>query len=97
MSKELQYSKPYKDWLNDIKLKIRVSRMKVALAANTELILFYWELYNNDLIVQRSVGQIPWRHNVLIVSKTISIEEALFYISKTVKNGWSSDVLANLT
>lgn len=143
MSKELQYLKSYKDWLNDIKLKIRVSRMKVALAANAELILFYWELgkdisekliqtswgsnvldvlakdlktefpestgfsrsnlynclkfysfYKNDLIVQRSVGQIPWRHNVLIVSKASSIEEALFYISKTLENGWSSDVLA---
>ena len=143
MSKELQYLKSYKDWLNDIKLKIRVSRMKVALAANAELILFYWELgkdisekliqtswgsnvldvlakdlktefpestgfsrsnlynclkfysfYKNDIIVQRSVGQIPWRHNVLIVSKASSIEEALFYISKTLENGWSSDVLA---
>ena len=56
--------------------------------------LKFYSFYKNDLIVQRSVGQIPWRHNVLIVSKASSIEEALFYISKTLENGWSSDVLA---
>lgn len=31
---------------------------------------------------------------MLIVSKTKSVQEALFYIKKSVENGWSSDVLA---
>ena len=34
----------YKDWLLDIKSKVRGSQVKAALAANAELILFYWEL-----------------------------------------------------
>ncbi len=34
----------YKDWLSDIKSKVRGSQVKAALAANAELILFYWEL-----------------------------------------------------
>jgi predicted nuclease of restriction endonuclease-like (RecB) superfamily len=162
MINNLQYTALYKDWLNEIKSKIRTARMKVALAANAELTLFYLDLgkeisekltqttwgnkvleilakdlkeefpesagfsrtnlysclkfysfYLTDSIVQRSVeqlnpedmsfdlefvqryvGQIPWRHNILIVSKTRSVQEALFYIAQTVENGWSSDVLA---
>ena len=34
----------YKDWLKDVKERIRTSRMKIALAANAELIYFYWEM-----------------------------------------------------
>jgi predicted nuclease of restriction endonuclease-like (RecB) superfamily len=162
MSEDLQYTLLYKNWLDEIKLKIHTSRTKIALVANVELTLFYWELgktivekqketewgnkilevlakdlksefpdstgfsrsnlynclqfytfYSDSLIVQRSVGQlenavnsfdlefvqrsvaqIPWRHNVRIVSKASSVSEALFYINKTIENGWSSDVLA---
>lgn len=36
--------------------------------------------------VQQLVGQIPWGHNVLIITKAESIEEAIFYINKTVEN-----------
>ncbi len=45
--------------------------------------------------VQQLVGQIPWGQNVLIVSKSNSIEEAIFYINKTVENNWSRTVLAH--
>jgi len=45
--------------------------------------------------VQQLVGQIPWGHNVLIISKAKSIEEAIFYINKTVENNWSRTVLAH--
>ena len=158
----LEYTHDYNTWLTEIKSKIRSARLKVVLAANTELILFYFDLgkdiagkmkqnvwgnkvlevlskdlkdefpdatgfsrtnlynclkfysfYAESLIVQRSIGQIentensvdvdfvqrsigqiPWRHNVLIITKTKSIEEALFYIEQTIENGWSMDVLA---
>jgi predicted nuclease of restriction endonuclease-like (RecB) superfamily len=43
--------------------------------------------------VQQLVGQIPWGHNVLIITKTENIEEAVFYINKTVENNWSRAVL----
>ena len=32
--------------------------------------------------VQQLVGQIPWGHNTLIVSKSNSVEEAIFYCQK---------------
>jgi predicted nuclease of restriction endonuclease-like (RecB) superfamily len=34
----------YSDWLKDVKERIRVARIKVALAANSELLAFYWDL-----------------------------------------------------
>ena len=43
--------------------------------------------------VQQLVGQIPWGHNVLIITKTDNIKEAIFYINKTIENNWSRAVL----
>ncbi|MBR4902540.1 MAG: DUF1016 family protein, partial [Victivallales bacterium] len=39
---------------------------------------------------------IPWRHHVEIFTHAQSVEEAQFYISKTLENGWSRNVLANM-
>jgi len=44
-------------------------------------------------IGQQLVVQIPWGHNILIFSKSKVIKEALFYIQKTIENGWSRNIL----
>jgi predicted nuclease of restriction endonuclease-like (RecB) superfamily len=36
---------------------------------------------------------IPWRHQVVIISKTKSYDEALFYMQQTIQNNWSRNVL----
>ena len=36
---------------------------------------------------------VPWGHHVLIVQHSESVEEALFYVSYTIKEGISRDVL----
>jgi predicted nuclease of restriction endonuclease-like (RecB) superfamily len=41
------------------------------------------------------LGEIPWRHHVEIISKCKTVKEALFYIQKTVENGWSRAMLIN--
>ena len=41
-------------------------------------------------------ASVPWRHHVEIFTHSKSLEEALFYISKTVENGWSRNVLINM-
>lgn len=43
--------------------------------------------------VQQLVGQIPWGHNVVIISKSETLEEALYYCSKTLENNWSRSIL----
>jgi predicted nuclease of restriction endonuclease-like (RecB) superfamily len=41
------------------------------------------------------VFQIPWGHHILLFTKCKSVHEALFYVQKTIKNGWSRAVLMN--
>ena len=59
---------------------------------------------NKENIILHQVGeeldshpifQIPWRHHVEIFTKCKSIHEALFYVQKTIDNGWSRAVLMN--
>jgi predicted nuclease of restriction endonuclease-like (RecB) superfamily len=38
---------------------------------------------------------IPWGHQKLLIDKCKSATEALFYVQKTIKNGWSRAVLMN--
>lgn len=43
--------------------------------------------------MQQLVAQIPWGHNILIFSKSKTIEKSVFYLSETVENNWSRSVL----
>ena len=38
---------------------------------------------------------IPWGHQKYLIDKCKSVHEALFYIQKTIKNGWSRAMLMN--
>lgn len=57
----------------------------------------WFEFYSQSEIdiekIQQLVGQIPWGHNVVIISKSKNIEEAVFYSTKTIENNWSRSVL----
>jgi predicted nuclease of restriction endonuclease-like (RecB) superfamily len=41
------------------------------------------------------IFQIPWRHHIEIFAKCKSVPEALFYVKKTIENGWSRAVLVH--
>ena len=170
----------YKQWLFELKSKIRSSQIKAAVAVNAALIDFYWELgkmiaekqetatWGNKLIEQLSLDlkeefpsmtgfsstnlkycrsfykfyknsivqqavaqlkntndpfgqqavaqlqnipivksqqavdqlnaelltQIPWGHHIYIFTKSENVEQAQFYIQKTIENAWSRDTLA---
>ena len=54
----------------------------------------FYNFYKNDFEkVQQLVAQIPWGHNVLIISKLQNINEAVFYLNETLENNWSRDIL----
>ena len=38
-------------------------------------------------------GFVPWGHHIEIVTKCKTIEEALFYVRKTIEESWSRSVL----
>ena len=52
----------------------------------------FFQFYSAS-IWQQPVAKIPWGHNILIFSKSKDVEEALFYVSQTIENGWSRDTL----
>jgi len=66
---------------------------------NLEEIRRWYKFYSSATpIAQQAVAQlvqIPWGHNLVIASKCQSIEEALFYVDKTIQNGWSRNVLVH--
>lgn len=156
MKSNLVFDKAYKDWLADIKARVRNAQIKAAVKVNTELLDLYWWLggdivekqkkskwgdgllprlskdlmaefsdmkgfslsnlkyikqwflfYNQSaaigqqavgLIAQQVVAQItriPWGHNIAIISKCRSVEEALFYVQKTAVHNWSRSVLVH--
>ena len=169
----------YRQWLIDLKTRIRQSQIKAAIRVNTELLRLYWGL-GHDIVVRQmeaawgsgffdklskdlrkefpdmkgfsvvnltyckrfylfytqdnlifqqlaeklqtsdnkeneiihqvgeefrhQVGeelenhpifQIPWFHHVQIFTKCQTVHEALFYVQKTIDNGWSRAVLMN--
>ena len=169
----------YKQWLADLKGKIRQSQIKAAVRVNTELLRLYWDLghdivarqmeaawgsgfferlskdlrsefpemegfsstnlkyckrfylfYTQDNAIRQQVAdvipkqvvaelqvvaperdiirqqlvdelethpifQISWGHHIQIFTKCKSVKEALFYVQKTIENGWSRAVLMN--
>ncbi|MCT4664469.1 MAG: hypothetical protein N4A45_04455 [Flavobacteriales bacterium] len=50
----IKLNKDYINWLSEVKTKIRTTQLKTALAANRELILFYWELGRENLPTAKS-------------------------------------------
>ena len=183
MNKIEKTNNEYRQWLIDLKSKIRQSQIKAAVRVNEELLRLYWNLgqdivarqmeaawgkgffeqlskdlrsefpemkgfstsnlyytkqfyllYSQEVknshqvggkskneilhqlgeelevsinknvtIFQQVVGefedhpifQIPWRHHVEIFTKCKSVQEAIFYVQKTIENGWSRAVLMN--
>jgi predicted nuclease of restriction endonuclease-like (RecB) superfamily len=183
MDNDLVLDSEFKQWLIDLKTRIRQSQLKAAIKVNSELLHLYWDLghdivvrqmdavWGNSFFLQLSkelmkefpdmkgfsksnlyyikqfylfysqpegnlhqlggkmdneifhqaggkskvvknkgnisqyqledefenhpIFQIPWRHHVEIFTKCKSVHEALFYVHKTIKNGWSRAVLMN--
>lgn len=141
----------YRQWLTELKSKIRFSQIKAAVAVNSELIRLYWNLgqqivekqenaqwgsgfierlskdlqmefpdisglsvsnlrrcrqfylfYNQEDKIHaqlvrelddNSLFSIPWGHHTFIIGRIKSPQEALFYIHKTIENGWSRAIL----
>jgi predicted nuclease of restriction endonuclease-like (RecB) superfamily len=46
-------------------------------------------------IVQQAVGQIPWSHNVLLLTKLKTPKDRLWYAERAASEGWSRHVLTH--
>ena len=133
----------YAEALNEIKTRIQQERLRVVLAANSTMILLYWDIgqmilkkqsqagwgakvidrlakdlreafpdmkgfssrnlkymrafaeaWPDPSIVQQLAAQIPWFHNCLLLDKIKDQTTREWYISQTIENGWSRNILA---
>lgn len=46
-----------------------------------------------ELEMPLDFGRVPWKHHIHIFTHSNSVAEALFYIDKTIENGWSRSEL----
>jgi predicted nuclease of restriction endonuclease-like (RecB) superfamily len=89
-------------------LKVEFPEMKGFSKRNLELMRQWYRFWSGgDVIAQQpatqlsksslaeQIFQIPWWHNITIVSKIKNIDEAIFYVQKTIQNGWSRSVLTH--
>lgn len=51
------------------------------------------QLVTQFTVAEKMIKSIPWGHNQRIMYKCKDINEALFYVQKTMDNGWSRSVL----
>ncbi len=148
-NKGIFQNKDYKEFIENLKSRIRSSQIKAALSVNQEMLKLYWYIGSEIIKKQRTANwgdgilqqiskdiqkefpdvkgfsvtnlkymklwvkfysnrpqlvddldntpifKIPWGHNREIITKTRSVEEALFYVYKTIENNWSRNVLLN--
>lgn len=68
---------------------------------NLKSIRQWFLFYNQEFLIRKqlvsqleaSLFSIPWGHHIMIMQRCKSIQEALFYVQKTIENHWSRSVL----
>ena len=158
----------YCQWIGELKMRYRATQIKAAVAVNSALIEFYWNLgkdisekypgkkrgvdffgrlsrdlsaaipdsgafsvrnlkymlnfyelyaYRQQLVADKRNGAacnrqqlvadkeikelatdlicVPWGHHIQILTKCKSRDQALFYVRRTIQNGWSRNTLLN--
>ena len=60
---------------------------------NLKYMAKFAQTYPDREFVQTLSAQIPWSHNIAILDKVKDPEARLWYIQKTIENGWSHSVL----
>jgi len=53
----------------------------------------FYNFFGSDEKVQQLVAQIPWGHIMLIMGSIKDLNEAKFYVRKTIENSWSRVIL----
>lgn len=100
IGKELYEKQETQGWGNAVvdklekDLSVEFPDMKGFSRRNLFYMKRFYTFYKSDFEkVQQLVAQIPWGHNILIMSKSKSVGEAIFYILETIQNSWSRSVL----
>lgn len=55
----------------------------------------FYAAYKDHKNLQQLVAEIPWGHNLVLVTSIKSIQERTWYIQQTIEYGWSRNVLVH--
>ena len=82
-------------FIDDIshELKLEFPNVDGFSVRNLKYMKKYYLEYKDDKLVQRIVAQLPWRHNITLMSKLKDNDIRKIYAEATIKNGWSKDML----
>lgn len=64
-------------------------------ARNLKYMRKFEEEYSDIKFVQEVLAQITWYHNITLIEKIKNIDKRVWYIEKTIENGWSRNVLVH--
>jgi predicted nuclease of restriction endonuclease-like (RecB) superfamily len=67
--------------------------MKGFSRANLMYMRAFGEAWPDAAIVQQAVGQLPWGHNLVLLTKLKTADERLAYARRAIEHGWSRNVL----
>ncbi|NOZ57061.1 MAG: DUF1016 domain-containing protein [Calditrichaeota bacterium] len=76
-------------------LKREFPEMRGLSRANLFYMRAFAEAWPDRSIVQQVVGQIPWGHQCVLLSKVKDPNERLWYVRQTLQHGWSRNVLVH--
>ncbi len=76
-------------------LKREFPDMKGFSVRNLKYMKQWYLFYSKGQQLVAQIFQIPWGHNIVIITKCKNFEEAIFYVKKTIENGYSRAVLVH--
>ena len=74
-------------------LRTAFPEMKGFSRANLMYMRAFAHAWPDEQIVQQAVGQLPWGHNLVLLTKLKTQAERLWYAAKTIEHNWSRNIL----
>lgn len=74
-------------------LRVAFPEMKGFSRANLLYMRAFAAAWPDSEIVQQAVGQLPWGHNIVLLTRLKSPEWRIAYAQKAIEHGWSRNVL----
>lgn len=68
-------------------------QMKGFSTRNLKYMRAFAEAYPDQEVMQETLAQIPWYHNIALLEKLKSSQQRLWYAHKAIEHGWSRNVL----
>ena len=92
LSNRFKYGNKFIDQLSK-ELRITFPNIKGFSVRNLKYMKSFFLEYKDDKVVQRVVAQLPWRHNIVLISKLKDNKVRKIYAEAIIKNGWTKEEL----